>query len=169
LKYWQKFLGDLNNHSKSERSKEGRKIAIWVQAFLILAIVLLNASILNAQLLALQLNTPEGLGGQKPPKDLKLSSILYELTIASDREKFAQEHDIFLFEGKVRVFLFFDPVSSNSEREKLIKSYNLVIEKKSDDLVRAMVPINELIPLSKEPVIWSIGLLDKPVIQGGEK
>ena len=99
----------------------------------------------------------------KPPKELKLTSVLYELAIAPDKESFAKENDIFLSKGKVRVFISFNPASSNSEREKLAENNNIVVEKKSNDLLRALVPIDRLIPLSKEFVIWSIRLPDRPI------
>jgi hypothetical protein len=98
-----------------------------------------------------------------PPKGLKLSSILYELAVAPEPEKFAKKHDIFLTTGKVRVFISFNPASSNSERDKLAENYNFMVEKKSNDLLRALVPIDRLIPLSKESVVWSIRLPDRAI------
>jgi hypothetical protein len=98
-----------------------------------------------------------------PPKGLKLSSILYELAVAPDPEKFAKNHDIFLTAGKVRVFISFNPAASNSERDKLAEIHNFMVEKKSNDLLRALVPLDSLIPLSKESVVWSIRLPDKAI------
>jgi hypothetical protein len=103
--------------------------------------------------------------GHKPPKGLKLSSILYELAVAPEPEKFTKKHDIFLTEGKVRVFISFNPASSNSERDKLAENYNFIVEKKSNDLLRALVPMDRLIPLSKESVVWSIRLPDRAIKQ----
>ena len=102
---------------------------------------------------------------RKPPRELKLTSILYELAIASEPENFAKQHDIFLSNGRVRVFIFFDPASSSSEREKIVENYKLVFEKKSNALLRALVPIDGLIPMSKESIIWSIRLPDRPIKQ----
>lgn len=102
---------------------------------------------------------------RKPPRELKLTSILYELAIASEPEDFAKEHDIFLSNGRVRVFIFFNPASSKSEREKIFENYKLVFEKKSNALLRALVPIDGLIPMSKESIIWSIRLPDRPIKQ----
>jgi hypothetical protein len=101
-----------------------------------------------------------------PPKELKLTSMLYELAIAPEPEGFAKEHSLFLVNGKVRVFILFDPTSSNLERDKLAEDYNIVVEKKSNDIVRALVPIDRLIPLSKESVIWSIRLPDRAIKLG---
>ena len=99
--------------------------------------------------------------GDKPPKEYKLSSILYELAIAKEPEKFANEHNIFLAKDKVKVSIYFNPASSNIEREHLIENYKLIVEKKSNDILRALVSIDRLIPLSKEIVVWSISLPDR--------
>ena len=105
--------------------------------------------------------------GNKPPKEYKLSSILYELAIAKEPEKFANEHNIFLAKDKVGVSIYFNPASSNSEREKLIENYILIVEKKYSSLLRVLVPIDRLIPLSKESAVWSIRLPDRAIKQGG--
>jgi hypothetical protein len=94
----------------------------------------------------------------KPPGGVKLTSVLYELASAPDPENFAKEHNIFLSIGGVRVYISFDPDSSISKREKIIEDYNIVIEKKAGNLARALVPVNRLISLSKESIIWSIKL-----------
>ena len=99
--------------------------------------------------------------GQKPPKEIKLTSILYELAIAPETEKYAKGHGIFLANSMVRVFISFNPASSNQERKNIIEKYKILFEKKSDHLLRALVPIDKLIPLSKESVIWSIRLPDR--------
>lgn len=94
----------------------------------------------------------------KPPKELKLTSVLYELAVAPDPDHFAKEHHIFLTKGLVKVYISFDPGSSIPEREEMIENYNIVIEKTAGSLSRAWVPVNRLIPLSNEPVIQSITL-----------
>ena len=105
---------------------------------------------------------PEGFKEKrKPPKELKLTSILYELAVAPEPEIFAKKHDIFLSIDRVRVFIFFDPASSSLDRENIVENYNIVVEKKSNGLLRALVPIDGLIPLSNESVIWSIRLPDR--------
>ena len=97
----------------------------------------------------------------QPPEELKLTSVLYELAAASDPENFAKEHNIFLSKERVRVYISFSPGSSISKREKVLENYNIVVEKKAGNLSRALVPINRLISLSKESVIWSIKLPDR--------
>ena len=101
--------------------------------------------------------------GQKPPKELKLTSLLYELAIAPEPERFAREHGISLTNGKVRVFISFNPDSLRPERDRLAEHYTIVVEKKAGTLIRALVPVERLIALSKESVIWSIRLPDRAI------
>jgi hypothetical protein len=99
----------------------------------------------------------------KPPRNLKLTSILYKLAIASEPYKFAKQHGIILSNGRVRVFIFLNPDSSSSERERIVENYKIAVEKKSNDLLRALLPVNILIPISQEPIIGSISLPDLPI------
>jgi hypothetical protein len=94
----------------------------------------------------------------KPPGKCKLTSVLYELAVAPDPDHFAKQHHIFLTKGSVKVFISFDPGSSIPGREEIIQNYNIVIEKTAGSLSRAWVPVNRLIPLSKEPAIQLITL-----------
>ena len=108
---------------------------------------------------------PEKLNKQhNPPGQLKLTSVLYELAVAPDPDCFAKQHHIFLVNGSVEVFIFFDHGSSIPEREEIIQNYNTVIQKTAGSLSRAWVPVNRLIPLSNESVIRSI-TLPKKLIQ----
>lgn len=102
----------------------------------------------------------------KLPGNLKLTSILYKLAIASEPDKFAKQHGIILSNGRVRVFIFLNPASSSSEMEKMIENHKVTVEKKSNDLLRVLLPINTLIPISHEPIIGSIDLPDQPIING---
>lgn len=94
-------------------------------------------------------------------KKQKLSSMLYELAISQDPESFAKKHHIFLDKNRVRVFVFFEPTSSDPERKKILEDHGIIIEKKSADMIRGLVTVDHLIPLSEEPVIRSIRLPDK--------
>jgi hypothetical protein len=91
----------------------------------------------------------------------KLSSILYDLAVSQDPESFAKTHHIFLDKSRVRVFIFFEPTSSEPDRKKILEYHGIIIEKKSVDTIRGLVAVDHLIPLSKEPVIRSIRLPDK--------
>jgi hypothetical protein len=94
-------------------------------------------------------------------KKQKLSSMLYELAVSQDPESFAKTHDILLDKNRVRVYISFDPTSSDPDRKKILKDHKIIIEKRSADLIRGLVPVDHLIPLSQEPVIQSIRLPDK--------
>ncbi len=102
----------------------------------------------------------------KPPWELrKLDSAIYEFLMTTDRESFAKAHHIFFREGRLRVYIVMDPDISPREKEGLIETYRIEIEKKSENLLRATVPVEELTSLAKETLIWSIRLPEKPVVQ----
>jgi hypothetical protein len=102
---------------------------------------------------------PKKLSAQHNPKgEHRLTSVLYELAVAPDPDYFAKQHHMLLTKGSVKVFISFDPGFSIPEREKMIENYNIVIEKTAGSLSRAWVPVNQLIPLSKECVIQTITL-----------
>ena len=94
-------------------------------------------------------------------KKQKLSSILYGLAVSQDPESFEKKHDISLENYRVRVFIFFEPSSSDSNRKKILNDHGIIIEKSSADLIRGLVPVDHLILLSQESVIRSIRLPDR--------
>jgi hypothetical protein len=111
-----------------------------------------------------QRETPEVPVKEKPPNAFKISSVLYDLAVAPDREQFAAEQGIVISGEMVKVFLFFSGDASDREREKIIERYHVDIEKRADNVFRAEVPIDDLLGLSKEPLIRSIDLPDKPAV-----
>jgi len=94
-------------------------------------------------------------------KKQKLSSILYELATSSDPDDFAKKHAIFLDKNRVRVFIVFEQSSSDPDRKKILNDHEIIIEKGAADMIRGLVTVNQLIPLSQEPVIQSIRLPDR--------
>jgi hypothetical protein len=91
----------------------------------------------------------------------KLSSIIYDLAISPDPEYFAKKHDISLENNRVRVFIFFEPSSSDPDRKKILNDHGIIIEKSSADLTRGLVPVDHLISLSQKSVIRFIQLPDR--------
>jgi hypothetical protein len=91
----------------------------------------------------------------------KLSSMLYRLALSPDPDGFAKRHDIFLGDHRVRVYIFLDPSTPEPERTKLLKAHGITIEKGSDDMLRGLAAIDQLIPLSEEPAVRYIRLPDK--------
>ena len=104
----------------------------------------------------------EFLSGKQPEEYSKLSSILYRLAISENKARFAEEHGLSFFENKVRVFINFEPSSSNSKRESVISNHGGTIEKKAKTLVRVLVSVESLLPLAREPIIQLIKIPDKP-------
>ena len=94
-------------------------------------------------------------------KKQKLSSMLYELAVSQDPESFAKTHDISLDKNRVRVYIFFDPTSSDQDRKRILKDHDVIIEKGAADMIRGLVPVGHLISLSQEAAIQSIRLPDK--------
>jgi hypothetical protein len=108
----------------------------------------------------------EASGQIKPPLELKkLGSVLYEFLMVTDRENFAKTHHIFFREGRVRVYIVMDPNISPTEKESLVKTYRIEIEKESENLLRVTVPVESLASLAQEKFILSVRLPDKPMVQ----
>ena len=100
-------------------------------------------------------------------KKQKLSSLLYELATSPDPDDFAKNHAIYLDKNRVRVFIFFTQSSSEPDRKKILDDHEIIIEKGAADMIRGLVTVNQLIPLSQEPVIRSIRLPNR-LIKAGE-
>ncbi len=94
-------------------------------------------------------------------KKQKLSSMLYELAVSQDPESFAKTHDILLDKNRVRVYIFFDPTSSDLDRKNILKDHEVIIEKSAAGMIRGLVTVDHLILLSQEPAIQSIRLPDR--------
>ena len=94
-------------------------------------------------------------------KKQKLSSMLYELAVSQDPESFAKKHGILLDKNRVRVYIFFDPTSSDLDRKNILKDHEVIIEKSADAMIRGLVTVDHLISLSQEPAIQSIRLPDR--------
>jgi len=94
-------------------------------------------------------------------KKQKLSSMLYELAVSQDPESFAKTHGILLDKNRIRVYIFFDPTSSDQDRKKILKDHEVIIEKNAAGMIRGLVTVDQFISLSQEPVIQSIRLPDK--------
>jgi len=106
----------------------------------------------------------------KPPGELrKLSSVLYEFLKTPDREGFAKIHHILYNNGKLRVYILLDPAISQEEKKTLVNTHQIIVEKESESLLRALVPVDELVSLAKETSVLSVRLPDRPVVQGRSK
>jgi len=108
----------------------------------------------------------EVLAQTKPPAEFaKLESVLYEFLLAADRDGFARMHRIFFGEGRLRLYIVTDPNISGIEKEGLIETYQIGVEKESGNLLRATFPVDALVPLAGERLIVSIRLPDRPMVQ----
>ena len=97
-------------------------------------------------------------GLQKPPPEAAhLESVLYQLTQAEDVEAFARQRTIDLVEGRVQVIVELD------EGDVLDMGAGVVIESRYQNLVRVLVPIDQLLPLSQRDGVRFVRLPQRPV------
>jgi hypothetical protein len=66
-----------------------------------------------------------------------------------------------LDKNRARVYIFFDPASSDQDRKKILKDHEVIIEKSTAGMIRGLVPVGHLISLSQEAAIQSIRLPDR--------
>jgi hypothetical protein len=94
-------------------------------------------------------------------KKQKISSILYDIATSPDPEQFAKDHGIFLDMGRVRVFISFDASTSDQNKKNILNEHKIMVEKSAAHMIRGLVTVDQLIPLSGEPGVRSIRLPDK--------
>lgn len=95
----------------------------------------------------------------KPPIEYAdLASILYELVNSPDRSDFAKRHQLYLSQGKVRVIIELLPQFKEIEGD-----YGVMVEGRTDTLIKALVPIDQLDLLAKDPSVRFIRPPYKPV------
>lgn len=89
----------------------------------------------------------------KPLVQQKLASVLYRLTMAPEPEPFAKQHGLFFLNDKIKVYVYFTPDVPSSEIQRVVDAHHIQLEKRANDLVSAWVPVDRLVPLSKEAVV----------------
>lgn len=95
----------------------------------------------------------------KPPREYAdLASILYELINSPDRSDFAKRHQLYLSQGKVRVIIELLP-----QFEEIKGDYGVMVEGRTDTLIKALVPIDQLGLLAKDPSVKFIRPPHKPI------
>ena len=92
-----------------------------------------------------------------------LETCLYELSVSPNPARYAATHGLHYTEGRVRVVI--ELVSGQAE---IPNNYHIQIEDRYGDLVQALVPISELRPLSKEPMVRLIRTPLEIQLKGGE-
>ena len=78
----------------------------------------------------------------------KLESVLYQLTQTQNHDEFAKARGLYLEDGRVRVV-----IELHNASDTIPDGYGATIETRHKNLVQALVPINSLMELSKEPSI----------------
>ena len=91
----------------------------------------------------------------KPPREYaKLASVLYKLINSSHRSDFAKRHQLYLFQDKVRVIIELFP-----EFKEVEGDYEMVVEGRTNSLIKALVPVDQLGLLARDP---SVGFIRPP-------
>lgn len=94
----------------------------------------------------------------KPPREYaRLASVLYELIKSPDRSDFAQRHGLYLSQEKVRVIIELLPGVKEVEGD-----YEMVVEGRTKNLIKALVPIDQLGLLAEDPWVGFIRPPHKP-------
>jgi hypothetical protein len=88
------------------------------------------------------------IAGKQQPK--KLESVLYQLTKEEKRDDFAETHGLYLEYDKVRVVIELNN-TEHLNRDETVKRYNGIMETYHENLVQALVPVDNLIALSENP------------------
>ncbi|MFH1486127.1 MAG: hypothetical protein ABIH46_08655 [Chloroflexota bacterium] len=91
----------------------------------------------------------------KPAECPNLESRLLQLVASPDPAEFAAKSGLTYADGSVRVV-----IEMGSRDQELPQGYSAKIETRSNGLIQAMVPLEELCGLSSEP---SVGLIRAPL------
>lgn len=96
----------------------------------------------------------------QPPSDARLDSTLYGLMIAPDWRDYAAGHGIDLAGLRARVIIELTSPGA------VPQATDLLIEARSDTLIRALVPIEQLLALARDPAISMVRLPNRPQAAG---
>lgn len=97
----------------------------------------------------------------RPPEGVKLDSLLYALAVAPDWHDFARERGIDLFGMRIKAIV------ELASSETVLQGYHLIEEARSEDLMRVLVPVSELVRLSSDPAVEFVRLPYEPHEAGG--
>jgi len=93
----------------------------------------------------------------------KLDSKIFEFLNSPNKEETAKQFGLFYQNGELRVLLVFCSKINSGEKERIYLTNRIKVEKESHQLVRALVPIEEIMNLAKNPSILFIQLPDSPL------
>jgi hypothetical protein len=92
----------------------------------------------------------------QPPPDARLDSTLYGLMIAPDWRDYAAGHGIDLSGLRARVIVELHSPGA------VPQAADLLVEARSDTLIRALVPIEQLLVLARDPAVSMVRLPNRP-------
>jgi hypothetical protein len=131
------FVGSIIGLERAEMEQEALR---WLQQLGIVQTTSLNFTELVPQ--------------EKPelPEGLRLDSLLYALTLAPDWHDFARERGLAL--GGLRIKVIVELASP----DMVPQGYHLIEEARSENLMRVLVPVRELIRLAHDPAVGFVRL-----------
>ena len=88
----------------------------------------------------------------QPPAGLRLDSLLYALTLAPDWHDFARERGLALFGMRIKVIV------ELASPDAVLQGYHLIEEARSENLMRVLVPVSELLRLAEDPAAGFVRL-----------
>ncbi|MFQ6033820.1 MAG: hypothetical protein ACE5KR_03045, partial [Candidatus Bipolaricaulia bacterium] len=97
----------------------------------------------------------------RPPEGVRLDSMLYGLTLAPDWHDYARARGIALFGLRIRVIV--ELIAPGV----VPQGYHLIEEARSENLMRVLVPVSELIRLASDPAARFVRLPYTPHEAGG--
>ncbi len=97
----------------------------------------------------------------QPPAGVRLDSLLYALTLSPDWHEFARERGFSLLGLRIRVII------ELASPANLPQGYYLLVEARTQELLRAQVPVSELVRLAADPAVKLVRLPYEPHEAGG--
>ena len=138
---------------KDKKEREMKKIMLSVFA-LVVFIVIAIPTLAAAQTGDENLNSINYTKTKQAPENLE--SVLYQLVECQNRDDFAEANALYLKDGKVRVI-----IELNKNNEDLEFNDDIVIETKYENLIQALVPVDNLILLSEDE---NVGYIRAPLL-----
>lgn len=91
----------------------------------------------------------------------KIDQKIQEVINSSDKEETAKNNGLFYQNGNLRVHLIFSHRITPEEKKEIYSIYKIIVEKDTGQMVRAMVPVEEIMELGENPLILFIKIPDK--------
>ncbi len=92
----------------------------------------------------------------RPPEGVRLDSVLYALALAPDWADFAASRGLDLLGMRIKVVVELQVPGAQ------LGDYHQIEEARTDDLIRVLIPVSELLRLAQDPVVKFVRLPYQP-------